>query len=134
MVKLAPKIEKKVRFEFENDLSTSQFQKRSTWAKFIENLKVKRNDYDCKYKYYFAIIMILVAVGEASFLYVQAEQNYRTKSAKDISRTSVSILLTTSFLWIMYSFFVTHDSAIFVSGVLYFIGAIVLLVASLLYG
>lgn len=79
------------------------------------------------------VMMILVAV-ESVFLFIQAGRGFSTKSAEDIDLAAFVILLVINILWIFYGWFVLRDLPVVVSGFLYSVGAILVLVTAILYG
>lgn len=82
----------------------------------------------------FSWMFLAVVVLEASWIYVQSIQIFRTKSADDVSLPAVIIVTFTNFIWICYALFVINELPILVSAVLLFIGAIIALVGKLTYG
>lgn len=79
-------------------------------------------------------IMMVLVIVEASFLFIQAGRGFETQSAEDIDLVAFIILLLTNVAWMAYAFFVIHDFPVLLSGLLYTIGAALVLVTVALYG
>lgn len=80
-----------------------------------------------------AIMMILVVV-ESTFLFIQAAHGFETQSAEDVDLAAFIILLVTNIAWMAYGFFVIHDFPVLLSGFLYTVGAVLVIITVILYG
>ena len=78
-------------------------------------------------------IMMVLAIVESSFLFIQAEKLFRTKEADDLSGAAWWLLLVINFLWAIYGWGM-KNWALMISGILYVIGAVLVIVAIYLYG
>lgn len=85
-------------------------------------------------KYLLSILFLIVIIVESSFLYWQFGTMVHNKSAKDVSIVSFSILLVTNIVWLIFGVFVLGSIPIIVSGLLYTIGASLVIAARLHYG
>lgn len=83
-------------------------------------------------KYYKAAMMVLLTI-EASFLFIQAAKSFKTQSVNDLDLTAFIILLVTNIAWLFYGYAVVYDFPLMLSGGLYSVGAILVIVAILLY-
>ena len=86
-----------------------------------------------KNKKYFKIGMMILLTIEASFLFIQAAKSFETKSVDDLNLTAFIILLVTNIAWLLYGFFIVHDFPLMLSGMLYVVGSILVIVAIVLY-
>ena len=80
------------------------------------------------------VLMLILLTVEASFLYIQAGKAFRTMSAEDLDLASFIILLITNIAWIFYGYFIVQDIPLMVSGALYAIGAVLILIVIFMYG
>jgi uncharacterized protein with PQ loop repeat len=78
-------------------------------------------------------LFIAAVLAESSFLVIQVIKCFRTKSAGDLSLPAAIILLVTNFVWILMALFVLRDYGVLISGIIYVIGASLLLAAIVLY-
>ncbi len=81
-----------------------------------------------------AWIMLTLVFVEASFLFIQAAKGFTSKSAEDVDLTAFIILLVTNVGWFIYGMVVLRDLPVIVSGFLYSIGAVLVIVTVVLYG
>lgn len=81
----------------------------------------------------YAYIMLVLVFVESSFLFLQAGKAYRTKSTADLDLTAFIILLISNVMWIVYAFWLIKDRTLMISAILYVIGAILIIVAILMY-
>lgn len=85
-------------------------------------------------KAFFQRFMILVAIIESSFLFLQAAKGFRTKSTEDIDISSMAIVFFVSITWFYYGYAIMKDRALMLSGTLNSIGSTLVLVTIFLYG
>lgn len=111
----------------------SEGTKKGFKAKTAKDVWHEFMDKPTKTQRIFAWCMIVLVLVESSFLFIQAGKCFVTKSAKDIDLLAFCILLASNVLWTLYGAFVLHDLPLILSGVTYCIGAILVIVAYMLY-
>ena len=84
-------------------------------------------------KFILSILFVIFVVIEASFLYWQFGVIVHKKSAKDVSLVSFSILLVTNVIWILYATFIIGSIPVLTSGILYVIGASLVIAGKVIY-
>jgi uncharacterized protein with PQ loop repeat len=109
-----------------------------TKKKFDGNLIFQKiihsqDKYNDKWKIVFAWTMVFVAIFESSFLFMQAAKGFNTKSSNDLDLTAFIIVLVTNLMWFVYGTFVLKDVSIAISGLLYSIGAILVIIVIFIY-
>jgi len=81
-----------------------------------------------------AWLMVVMVLVESSFLFIQAGKGFRTKSAKDVDLAAFIILLMTNMFWVYYGYTVIRDLPVLISGLLYTLGSVLVIVTIALYG
>ena len=79
------------------------------------------------------IVAILAPIINTIQLFPQLYKTYITKSVKDLSLYSLSLILITNLLWLLHGYFINDDSLI-VSGIVSLLINIALLTLCVLYG
>lgn len=82
----------------------------------------------------FSWLMLVLVVVEATFLFLQAGKGFSSKSAEDVDLAAFVILLVTNIMWLLYGTIVLKDLPVMVSGFLYSVGAILVIVTVIMYG
>jgi len=82
----------------------------------------------------FAWAMMVLVLVESVFLFLQAGKGFHTKSTEDIDLAAFILLLISNIMWLLYGFFVLQDLPVILSGFLYTIGSILVIVTIVLYG
>lgn len=78
--------------------------------------------------------MLILVLVESAFLFLQAGKGFSTKSAKDVDLSAFILLLVTNVAWFLYGIFILKDLPVIISGFLYIIGSILIIVTIALYG
>jgi uncharacterized protein with PQ loop repeat len=89
--------------------------------------------YDTRQKVFAGIMLVLVVV-ESAFLFLQAAKGFRTQSTKDVDMSAFILLLIINVAWTFYGWLVVKDLPIMMSGILYVLGAALVLTTIFLYG
>lgn len=98
------------------------------WKEYTDKYK------DNPKKKYFSWIFLIMIVIESLFLFLQAGKLFASQSAKDIDLTAFIILCVVNALWVVYGLWISGDLPIVISGILYVIGSILIIVCVILYG
>lgn len=96
------------------------------WSSFMEKKTKKER--------VFAWLMLFLVIGESSFLFIQAAKGFSSKSTEDVDLVAFIVLLVSNIMWLLYGTFVLRDLPVMLSGVLYTIGAILVIITIALYG
>ena len=91
-------------------------------------------EFSSRTKLILSYVFLVCIIVESSALYFQAYEIFKNRSAKDVSTLAFAILLATNCYWLFYALTIVGSMAIAASGILYIIGAILVLAGKWIYG